>query len=72
MGLGGFGFKMPWLWNIGMQLKLGEMALDKVACLEINLKKKIVDFGDPARPPPAKEHAFMLWQDLRDHIIGIH
>ena len=33
-----------------MQLKLGEMALDKVACLEINFKKKIVDFGDPARP----------------------
>ena len=33
-----------------MQLKLGEMALDKVACLIINLKKKIVDFGDPARP----------------------
>ena len=55
-----------------MQLKLGEMALDKVACLEINFKNKIVDFGDPARPPPAKEHAFMLWQDLRDHFIGIH
>ena len=33
-----------------MQLKLGEMALDKVACLEINFKNKIVDFGDPARP----------------------
>ena len=32
-----------------MQLKLGEMALDKVACLEIYFKKKIVDFGDPAR-----------------------
>ena len=33
-----------------MQLKLGEMALDKVACLEINFKNKIVDFDDPARP----------------------